>query len=63
MKNKIFTLMFLFFFLACSSEDSEIGITEDPIKNDFYYSSIDFGNGRRCFRVTKRNNLVKKEIL
>ena len=31
--------MFLFFFLACSSEDSEIGITEDPIKNDFYYGA------------------------
>ena len=39
MNNKIFTLMFLFFFLACSSEDSEIGITEDPIKNDFYYGA------------------------
>lgn len=31
--------MFLFFFLACSSEDSEIGITEDPSKNDFYYGA------------------------
>ncbi len=39
MKNKIFTSMFLFFFLACSSEDSEIGITENPIKNDFYYGA------------------------
>ena len=38
MNNKIFTLMFLF-FLACSSEDSEIGITEDPSKNDFYYGA------------------------
>ena len=39
MKNKIFTSMFLFFFLACSSEDYEIGITENPIKNDFYYGA------------------------
>jgi len=38
MNNKIFTLMFLF-FLACSSEDSEIGITEVPSKNDFYYGA------------------------
>ena len=33
------------------------------IKNDFDYSSIDFGNGRKCFRVTKENNIIKKEIL
>jgi len=33
------------------------------IKNDFDYSSIDFGNGRNCFRVTRENNIVKKEIL
>jgi len=33
------------------------------IKNDFDYSSIDFGNGRNCFRVTKENNILKKEIL
>ena len=33
------------------------------IKNDFDYSSIDFGNGRKCFRVTRENNIVKKEIL
>jgi arabinogalactan endo-1,4-beta-galactosidase len=39
MKNKIFTLMFLFFFLTCSSEDSEIDPTENPIKNDFYYGA------------------------
>jgi len=33
------------------------------IKNDFDYSSIDFGNGRNCFRVTRENNNLKKEIL
>ena len=33
------------------------------IKNDFDYFSIDFGNGRKCFRVTRENNIVKKEIL
>ena len=33
------------------------------IKNDFDYSSIDFGNGRNCFKVTKDNNIVKKEII
>jgi len=33
------------------------------IKNDFEYSSIDFGNGKKCFRVTKENNNLKKEIL
>ena len=33
------------------------------IKNDFDYSSIDFGNGRNCFRVTRKNNIVMKEIL
>ena len=33
------------------------------IKNDFDYSSIDFGNGKKCFKVTRENNLVKKEIL
>ncbi len=33
------------------------------IKNDFDYSSIDFGNGRNCFKVTRENNIVKKEIL
>ena len=33
------------------------------IKNDFDYSSIDFGNGKKCFRVTSKNNIVKKEIL
>lgn len=39
MKNKIFFLSFLFFFLACSSEDSEIEPSENPIKNDFYYGA------------------------
>jgi len=33
------------------------------IKNDFEYSSIDFGDGKRCYRVTKENNNLKKEIL
>ena len=33
------------------------------IKNDFEYYSIDFGNGKKCFRVTKDNNNLKKEIL
>ena len=33
------------------------------IKNDFEYSSIDFGSGKKCFRVTKENNNLKKEIL
>ena len=33
------------------------------IKNDFNYSSIDFGNGRKCFRVFKENNTLMKEIL
>ena len=33
------------------------------IKNDFEYSSIDFGNGKKCFRVTKdKNNLIKEII-
>ena len=33
------------------------------IKNDFEYSSIDFGNGKKCFKVTKKNNNIKKETL
>ena len=33
------------------------------IKNDFEYSSIDFGNGKKCFRVTKENDNLKKEII
>ena len=33
------------------------------IKNDFEYSSIDFGNGKKCFRVFKENNKLIKEIL
>jgi aminopeptidase N len=33
------------------------------IKNDFQYSSIDFGKGKKCFRVNKENNNLKKEIL
>jgi len=33
------------------------------IKNDFEYFSIDFGNGKKCLRVSKENNNLKKEIL
>ena len=33
------------------------------IKNDNEYSSIDFGNGKNCFRVSKENNDLKKEII
>ena len=33
------------------------------VKNNIDYSSIDFGNGRKCFRVFKENNTLKKEII
>jgi len=33
------------------------------VKNNIEYSSIDFGNGKNCFRVYKENNTLKKEIL
>ena len=33
------------------------------IKNDFEYSSIDFGNGKKCFRISKENNNFKKEVI
>jgi len=33
------------------------------IKNDFEYSTIDFGNGKKCFRITKENKNIKKETL
>ena len=33
------------------------------IKNDFEYFSIDFGNGKKCYRVTKDNNNLIKEII
>ena len=33
------------------------------IKNNIEYSSIDFGNGKKSFRVYKENNTLKKEIL
>ena len=33
------------------------------IKNDFEYKSIDFGNGKKCYKVTKENNNLKKKIL
>ena len=32
------------------------------IKNNSEYSSIDFGNGKKCFKVFKENNYLKKEI-
>ena len=33
------------------------------IKNDFEYFSIDFDNGKKCFKVSKKKNNLKKEIL
>ncbi|WP_288262780.1 peptidase E [uncultured Prochlorococcus sp.] len=33
------------------------------IRNDFEYSSIDFGNGKNCYRVSKQDNNLKKETL
>ena len=33
------------------------------IKNNFEYSSINFGNDRKTFRVYKENNTIKKEFL
>ena len=33
------------------------------VKDNIDYYSIDFGNGRKCFRVFKENNTLKKEIL
>ncbi|KGF89474.1 Peptidase E [Prochlorococcus marinus str. MIT 9107] len=33
------------------------------IKNDFQYSSIDFGDGKKCFRIFKENSNLKKEII
>ena len=33
------------------------------IKNDTEYYSIDFGNGKKCFKVAKKKNNLKKEIL
>ena len=33
------------------------------VKNNIEYSSIDFGTGKKCFRVYKENNTLKKEIL
>ncbi len=32
------------------------------IKNDFEYYSIDFGNGKKCYKVFKENRNFKKEI-
>ncbi len=33
------------------------------IKNDFEYYSIDFGKGKKCFKVSKKNNILKKKVL
>ena len=33
------------------------------IKNDFEYFSIDFGNGKKCLRVSKEKNKLKKEVI
>ena len=33
------------------------------VKNNIEYSAIDFGNGKKCFRVYKEKNTLKKEIL
>jgi len=33
------------------------------IKNNIEFSSIDFGNGKKCFKVYKEKNSLKKEIL
>ena len=33
------------------------------VKDNIEYSSIDFGNGKKCFRVLKEKNNLKKEIL
>ena len=33
------------------------------VKNNIDYSSIDFGNGRKSFRVFKENNTLRKETL
>ena len=33
------------------------------IKNDFEYSSIDFGDGKNCFKIYKEKSNLKKEIL
>ena len=33
------------------------------IKNDLEYYSIDFGNGKKCFRISKENNDLKKIII
>ena len=33
------------------------------IKNDFQYSSIDFGDGKKCFRIFRENNNIKKKII
>ena len=33
------------------------------IKNDSEFSSIDFGNGKKCFTVSKKNNNLKKKTI
>ena len=32
------------------------------IKNDNEYFSVDFGNGKKCFKLSKENNNLKKEV-
>jgi len=33
------------------------------IKNDFEYKSIDFGNGKKCLRISNENNKLVREII
>ena len=33
------------------------------VKNNIEYSSVDFGNNKKCFKFYKENNNLKKEIL
>ena len=33
------------------------------IKNDYDYYSVDFGKGKKCFRISKENNNLRKEPL
>jgi aminopeptidase N len=32
------------------------------IKNDYEYKSVDFGNGKKCLRISNENNNFKKEM-
>ena len=33
------------------------------IKNDYFYYSVNFGKGKKCFRISKENNNLRKESL